>query len=268
MSIYPTNLPSLSSINISLSKKNMKTPTLPRYQPGSVTKTNSNLVVKSTASFLPTIFFHPFLPVAIPSFWANAGQLRLPWVFGVNTVRGSRDLVAQKTSPRTLEQWSVHPGWLGYIVDYTTLGILISHNKDPYKPTRIQWNVKFLMECHVPRVLIASHLGTHNRPYLFYGKLQTRPYKMGPCDRYTWSYGVMGSMAENTWASLGVHAGICLAIRCEWKIREPKTYSPKWWGFFMVIFIPWDPIRKNHPKKQIQVTMGSDPNKIHQLFNV
>ena len=37
------------------------------------------------------------------------------------------------------------PGWLGYIGDYTDpifLGIIISHYKDPYKPTRIQWKVR------------------------------------------------------------------------------------------------------------------------------
>ena len=30
------------------------------------------------------------------------------------------------------EQWSFHPGWLGYIGDYTVIGIIINPYKDPY----------------------------------------------------------------------------------------------------------------------------------------
>ena len=51
-----------------------------------------------------------------------------------------------------LEQWSFHPGWLGYIGDEilpSYIGTMIRHYKDHHQSTRISWNVT--------RVLITAH---------------------------------------------------------------------------------------------------------------
>ena len=57
-------------------------------------------------------------------------------------LRGFR-LLKTKSSQTPFEQWSFHPGWLGYAGDErlpSYIGIIIDNYKSPYCPTSISWH--------------------------------------------------------------------------------------------------------------------------------
>ena len=57
---------------------------------------------------------------------------------------GGFRLLKTKSSQTPFEQWSFHPGWLGYAGDEklpSYIGIIIDNYKSPYCPTSISWHV-------------------------------------------------------------------------------------------------------------------------------
>ena len=60
---------------------------------------------------------------------------------------------------RPPEQWKKKPGWLGYIVDSNYIGIIVSHYKDPYKPTStMESNKVFFRGSPSDLVFFAAHV--------------------------------------------------------------------------------------------------------------